>query len=267
MTTKLIIRPPSTDAVGLEFEPDELIDGRSPIEMIQYKAIFYFTYYVYELMKIRGVRSFILSSNHPVRSHPDDLRISLAPDLFFAYVEDPSLFLSETGYNIWQVGKPPDLVIEVASPSTYRKDIEEKPAIYASMGIPEYWLFDPTGDELYGQSLMGYRLIDGEYIPIEIEPNEHGLPSGYSAVWNARLCGINRRHRREILKRQPFFAFYEDFYAAELLLQDVETGLYMMDPNGISAEQSATIADKDTAIAEKDARIRELEEENRRMRG
>ena len=244
---------PSADVVGLEFEPDELIDGRSSIEMIQYKAIFCFTHYVYELMRIRG-GTFILSSNHPVRPRQDNLRVSLSPDLFFAYVEDPSLFLSETGYDIWQVCKPPDLVIEVASPSTYRKDLDEKPAIYVSMGIPEYWLFDPTGGDLYGQALMGYRLIDGgEYVPIEITPNEHGLPSGYSEVWNAKLCGINRRHRGEILKRQPFFAFYEDFYAAELLLQDVETGLYMMDPNGI--------------IAERDARIRELEEENRRMRG
>ncbi len=279
MTTKSTITHSTlADAVGLDFEPDELIDGRSPIEMIQYNAIYYFTYYIHELMRIRDkAGKFILSSNHPVRPRPDNLRISLSPDLFFAYVDDPSLFLMETGYNIWQVGKPPDVVIEVASPSTYRKDIYEKPAIYASMGIPEYWLFDPTGGELYGQALMGYRLMDGEYVPIEIAPNEHGLPSGYSDVWNMRLCGMARQQRGEILKRQPFFVFYEDVYAAELLLQDVETGLYIINPKGIRAELDAALADKaerdaaiaerDAEIAQRDARIRELEEENRRMRG
>ena len=68
----------------------------------------------------------------------------------------------------------------MASRSTYRRDLYEKPGIYAGIGVAELWMFDPTGGELYGQALMGSNLVEGEYEPIEIAENEHGLPSGYS---------------------------------------------------------------------------------------
>lgn len=265
MTTRVTILKPPTNTITLEFEPDGLLDGRAPIEMIQHDAIFYFAHYIMALMDSRG-ETYLISSNLPVRPYPDDLRISLAPDIFFAYVEDVRPFLMETGYNIWQVGKPPDMVLEVASRSTYRKDLNEKPAIYASMGIPEYWMFDPTGGELYGQALMGYRLVEGEYVPIEITRNEHGLLSGYSDVYGLRICSMERRQRGEILRRQPHFVFYEEIRAAELLLQDTETGLYIMNLKGVMAEGRATEAEHEARIAERDARIRELEEEIRRLK-
>ena len=293
MTTRATIQETHSNTTRLDFEPDELLDGRAPIEMMQHKPIFYFAFYIEALMYARG-KTFLMSSNIPVRPYSDDLRISLAPDIFFAYVEDVTPFLHETGYNIWQVGKPPDLVLEVASRSTYRKDVNEKPAIYASMGIPEYWMFDPTGGELYGQALIGYRLVDGEYVPIEMTRNEHGILSGYSDVWRMRLCSMERWQRGEILSRQPHFVFYEQAYPAELLLQDPETGLYILNGMGISAqyragmaeldaainnrdtavvERDAVVAERDAAIAERnatvverDARIRELEEEIRRLR-
>ena len=262
MTTRATIRKPTPNIARLDFEPDELLDGRAPIEMMQYGAIRHFTNCVHECMDARG-ETYVMSNNLPVRPYPDNLRVSLAPDLFFAYVEDLSLFYMETGYNIWQAGKPPDLVLEVASRSTYLKDLNEKPAIYAGMGIPEYWMFDPTGGELYGQALTGYRLVDGEYVPIEMTRNEHGLLSGYSDVWRMRLCSMERWQRGEILRRQPLFVFYENAYSAELLLQDPQTGLYVLNSMGVSAERRA----RDAAVAERDARIRELEEEIRRMRG
>ena len=49
------------------------------------------------------------------------------------------------------------------------------------MGIPEYWLFDETG-EYHGARLAGDRLADGEYVAIEIEELADGSLQGYSAV-------------------------------------------------------------------------------------
>ena len=286
MTTKTATQKLIANTARFDFEPDELVDGRAPIEMMQHDAIRHFTNCVGDWMNDRG-ETYLIGNNLPVRPNPDNLRMALAPDLFFGYVDDLTPFMMATGYNIWQVGKPPDLVLEVASRTTYQKDVNEKPAIYASMGIPEYWMFDPTGGELYGQALVGYKLVDGVYVPIEITPNEHGISSGYSEVWGMRLCGMDRRQREEVLRRQPYFVFYERVYPAELLLQDPDTGLYVLNGMGVSeryrmfiaeratereaaeaaiAERDTEIVERDAAIAERDSRIRALEDQIRRMK-
>ena len=57
------------------------------------------------------------------------------------------------------MGKPPDWVLEVASESTSRVDVNRKPGIYAQIGVPEYWRFDPTGGRYHGQPMAGERLV------------------------------------------------------------------------------------------------------------
>ncbi len=42
----------------------------------------------------------------------------------------------------------PDLVVEVLSDSSERKDLKRLPALYASAGVPELWLVDARGKEL-----------------------------------------------------------------------------------------------------------------------
>ena len=69
---------------------------------------------------------------------------------------------------MWEEGKPPDWVLEVASPSTGKKDWEFKRDYYAAMGVSEYWLFDPTGKVHRGlPRLQGFELQDGEYRPLK----------------------------------------------------------------------------------------------------
>jgi Uma2 family endonuclease len=41
---------------------------------------------------------------------------------------------------------PPDLVIEIPSPSTARRDQELKRDLYERVGVQEYWLVDPVRD-------------------------------------------------------------------------------------------------------------------------
>ena len=86
-------------------------------------------------------------------------RVSVAPDTFVVFgVEDHK----RMNYKVWEEGKGPDFVLEVASPNTWREDVERKPDIYANLGVREYLLFDPLGEHL-SPRLQGYRLVDGAY--------------------------------------------------------------------------------------------------------
>ena len=53
----------------------------------------------------------------------------------------------------------------VTSRSTRKEDQGRKREVYASLGVGEYWLFDPTGDYL-APRLQGFRLHGGEYRPL-----------------------------------------------------------------------------------------------------
>jgi Uma2 family endonuclease len=58
----------------------------------------------------------------------------------------------------------PDLVVEVVSRSSYKKDTKDLPGLYFRAGIPEYWLIDALGDEIDFKLLRrGAR----EYIPVQ----------------------------------------------------------------------------------------------------
>ena len=72
-------------------------------------------------------------------------------------------------YRVWEEGKPPDWVLEMASLSADGDDRLKKRSRYAAMGVPEYWLFDPKGDVFRNGKprLQGFELVGGEYSPLE----------------------------------------------------------------------------------------------------
>ena len=65
--------------------------------------------------------------------------------------------LPDTSYRVWEVDRAPDCVLEVASPANEERDSPEKQAEYASMGVREYWRFNPIGS-LVGAGRAGERL-------------------------------------------------------------------------------------------------------------
>ena len=73
-------------------------------------------------------------------------------------------------YKLWEEKKAPNLVIEVTSDSTRDEDLLKKKDIYERLGVEEYLLFDPLGDYL-DPRLQGYRLVDGRYRPMPLEPD------------------------------------------------------------------------------------------------
>lgn len=59
----------------------------------------------------------------------------------------------------------PQVIIETTSKSTRAKDTDEKPSLYAKLGVREYFMHDPTSEYLE-PPLQGYRLHNGQYSAI-----------------------------------------------------------------------------------------------------
>ena len=115
---------------------------------------------------------------------PYDRNAKLAPDWIIAFCVDAAARMKDNGYLIWEAGKPPDVVIEVASPNTASRDLGIKRDIYADIAVPEYWRLDPTGGALYGEPLVGERLVDGEYRRFALYRDAYGRTLSHSPAMN-----------------------------------------------------------------------------------
>jgi len=84
----------------------------------------------------------------PVRLWPGKIR---EPDILFV-ANEHSDRIAEQAYG------PPDLTVEVLSPSTRRTDRLEKMVEYARAGVREYWIMDP-----HGRTVEVFILREGAY--------------------------------------------------------------------------------------------------------
>ena len=119
----------------------------------------------------------------------------VAPDVLVAFGVGTH---SRSSYLVWEEGKPPDWVLEVASPLT--NDLDFKRRAYAAMGVPEYWLFDPKGDVFpAGQPrLQGLTLADGGYV--RLAPR---LADGLAMI-RSSVLGLDLRVEGEFIRmRDP----------------------------------------------------------------
>ncbi|MBP0016771.1 MAG: Uma2 family endonuclease [Cyanobacteria bacterium SBLK] len=108
---------------------------------------------------------------------------SAAPDIVLYLGDD---------YPIWQPGERryidldrwriPDLVGEI-SDTTLADDLDEKKSLYASLGIPEYWVVD-----VVGRRVFAFRLQDNnQYRECRVSQSLAGLPIALLEQTLARL--------------------------------------------------------------------------------
>ena len=116
----------------------------------------------------------------------NDNETRVAPDIFVVFGTEKH---RRNSWIVWREGKAPDIVMEVASGSTWRRDMREKRDIYAEMGVVEYWRFDPTSN-YFLPPLVGERLGDGEYSTIELTTNRDGVVWGHSTVLGLDVCAL-----------------------------------------------------------------------------
>jgi Uma2 family endonuclease len=83
-------------------------------------------------------------------------------------------------------GPAPQVVFEIASKETWKKDLEEKPWLYAHVGIEEYYAYDPHMPPLARSRRRGQRLFGWhrERTTGQMRALEH-KPDG--SLWSPRL--------------------------------------------------------------------------------
>ena len=167
------------------------------------------------------------------------------PDCYVAFDVDTVAIMRRNGYFMRLVGKPPGFALEIASESTYTEDLGRKRDLYARLGIGEYWRFDATGGEFYGEPLAGEVLEDGEYRRLEIRRDDEGRTWGSSPALGMDLCWDEGRLRFYDPARAEF---RRNLLESEIRAADAET----------------RAADAEAALEAARARIRQLEEELRR---
>ena len=184
----------------------------------------------------------------------NDNTVRLAPDVFVVFGVDDHL---RSSYIIWrEEGKTPDFVLEIASPGTYVRDMTEKRALYAALGVAEYWRFDPTG-LLFTPALVGEQLADdGEYEPIEIGLDSDGILRGYSQVLLLEVC---QRADGELRMFDPDTGNWLSYLAEEVAARRAAEAALMAAETEIEAAEAAR-DQAATAREAAEARTRELEE-------
>ena len=122
----------------------------------------------------------------------------VAPDVFVAIGAPKQEKKPRLSYKLWEEPKGPDFVLEVVSRSTWAVDRNEKPKVYARLGVEEYWLYDPTGEH-DGPRLRGMRLVGGGYRDLPPVASGFGVRKLRSAVLGLDLgdgpgrCGMSLR--------------------------------------------------------------------------
>ncbi len=207
-------------------EPKQVEDG-----MEQDLPIHRISYLLFERYRDRPD---VFSSGRVFVSYDEtDGNRRVGPDFFIAFnVDNDAIRANLPNFWIWETGKAPDFVMEVASPSTASNDLGRKRELYAELGVAEYWRFDSTGGELYGQPLAGERLVDGEYQPYELHTDAGG------SVWaHSEVLAVD---------------FYWDGDEFDVL--DPETGRTI---DKFEVEREARLAAEAQADAEREARLAE----------
>ena len=166
-------------------------------------------------------------------------RAVVAPDVFVVLGVPARL---RDSYLLWNEPKEPDFVLEVTSASTRRMDERRKRDVYASLGVSEYFLYDPRAEYLT-PPLQGFRLHEGEYRPL---PAVTVLSNRGVAV-ASEVLGLELRDERE---------------TQMVRLRDPATGVGLLShrESELAREEEATArhaAEARTAALE--ARIRELQ--------
>lgn len=189
-----------------------------------------------------------VSGNTGVYYEAGNRRAVFRPDCYVVFGAGADRLWWPYAYRVWEFGRPPAFALEIGSRSTWRNDVGYKRELYARVGIREYWRYDPSGGQFYGEPLVGEYLVDGEYRRFELRSGPSGMLWAHSPELELDLCCTAER----------------------LWLYDPAGGEWL---GNVIEERGARLAERRGRLAERDARlsaeaeIARLQSELRRLRG
>ena len=181
-------------------------------------------------------------------------RAAVVPDVLVAFGPPSG---PRQSYKHWEEGKAPDFVLEVLSADNWRNDIERKPALYAELGVREYWTFDPRGVRTDGGPAFGglaSLATRGTRTPITPSP---------SGEFRSNVLGLDLFALGRSLR-------FRDPATGEILPDHVESEAMRAaaESRAAAAESRADAAEERLAeaTAAREAAERRIEELERRLR-
>ena len=173
----------------------------------------------------------------------------MAPDVFVVLGANSA---DRCTYLLWEEPKAPDFVLEITSCSTRHEDQVIKRDLYRSLGVREYFLFDPTNDYLK-PPLQGLELVARDYRRLPARE----LAEGGLALASAML-GLELRVTERGLR-------FHDPHAGEDLPNYAETAQWRERPARLEAK--SLLAQEIAARKAAEARVAELEARLRQAGG
>ena len=159
-------------------------------------------------------------------------------------------------YLVWEIGKPADFVLEIASESTARRDVTEKRVLYAQIGFGEYWRFDGSGGNFYGEPLLGEFL------------------GGWASTVDLRLVVTLKADPMATARRSPYGCIGMTA-SCDFTIRPPASGCAPAPKNALPQTRRVAAAEQERAAADQaraarqlaEAQVAELQAELSRLRG
>lgn len=130
-------------------------------------------YHIKTIMMLHQILELFFKNSSDVRIFSDIMfyyeegnpRKVVAPDVMV--VKGVAQHLRRT-FKVWEE-KVPDVVFEISSRKTWKEDLQKKYEIYQSLGVNEYYIFDPEYDHLKQEPLIAYHSNGTSFEKMKIE--------------------------------------------------------------------------------------------------
>ena len=201
----------------------------------------------------------------------DKMEYPVAPDIAVIKGEAQR---TRRSWTVDATGPAPQVVFEIVSKETWRNDLYKKPQKYYSMGVEEYYLYDPETPQhlkYKGRRLVGWKLNRDKKILEEMQPEQQGrlwseqlqsflIPDDdylrlYDSEGQLRLTEAEAREQHERELEQQAWSLEQKARLSEKKARQSEEKARLSDEKARQSEEKARLSDEKARQSEEKARL------------